>query len=125
MNGSRRILVVDDDAGMVETLCDILALHGWETERAYDGSTAVELAAGRDVDLLLMDYRMPRLDGLEAWRTIRARRPAARVVLMTAYASDDVVRRAEGEGVWRVLRKPLDVPALVALLESALPAPAE
>lgn len=113
----KRILVVDDDRGMVETLCDILELHGWETVRGYDGEAAVTLADEHDVDLLLMDIRMPRLNGLEAWREIRSRRERAQAVLMTAYAPQDTMAQAEGQGVVRVLRKPVDLPQLVALLD--------
>ena len=117
MSGRKRILVVDDDRGMVETLCDILELHGWETVRGYDGEAAVTLADEHEVDLLLMDIRMPRLNGVDAWREIRARREGAQAVLMTAYAPQDTVTQAEGQGVVRVLRKPLDLPQLVALLD--------
>jgi DNA-binding response OmpR family regulator len=118
MGGRKRILVVDDDRGMVETLCDILELHGWETLRGYDGESAVSLAAQHDVDLLLMDIRMPRLDGVAAWRAIRSRQKRAQAVLMTAHAPQDAVPvEGEGEGVVRVLRKPLDLPELVALLD--------
>jgi DNA-binding NtrC family response regulator len=117
MGRKKRILVVDDDRGMVETLCDILELHGWETLRGYDGESAVSLATEHDVDLLLMDIRMPRLDGVAAWRAIQARQKDARAVLMTAHAPHDTVALVEGEGVVRVLRKPLDLPELVALLD--------
>jgi two-component system response regulator (stage 0 sporulation protein F) len=118
MGSRKRILVVDDDRGMVATLCDILELHGWETLRGYDGESAVSLAAQHDVDLLLMDIRMPRLDGIAAWRAIHSRQKRARAVLMTAHAQHDAARiEAEGEGVVRVLRKPLDLPELVALLD--------
>lgn len=117
MSDRKRILVVDDDRGMVATLCDILELHGWETVRGYDGAAAVTLANEHEVDLLLMDIRMPRMSGVEAWREIRSQRQEARAVLMTAYAPQDTLTQAEGQGVVRVLRKPLDLPQLVSLLE--------
>jgi CheY-like chemotaxis protein len=117
MRASKTILVVDDDRDMVETLCDILELHGWHTLRAYDGQEAVSIAGAHDVDWILMDVRMPGLTGVEAWRAIRPIRPAARTVLMTAYASQDLVAQAEREGVTRVLRKPFDLPFLLELLQ--------
>jgi CheY-like chemotaxis protein len=115
----KRVLVVDDDPGMVATLCDVLELHGWETIRGFDGEAAVRLALEHDVDVLLMDVRMPRMSGVDALRTIRQRRPDARTVLMTAYASQDVLTEAQRQGVLRIMRKPLDLPELVSVLEGA------
>jgi DNA-binding NtrC family response regulator len=115
----KKVLVVDDDPGMVETLCDILELHGWETIRGFDGEAAVKLAMEHDVDILLMDVRMPRMSGVDALRAIRQKRPRAQTVLMTAYASQDVLAEAERHGVLRIMRKPLDLPELVSVLEGA------
>lgn len=114
---ARRVLVVDDDRRIVQTLCEILQLHGWETIPGYDGEAAVSLAAQHQVDILLLDVRMPRLSGVEAWRAIRRERPNARSVFMTAYDARDVVVEAGRLGVARVLRKPLDVAELVAVLD--------
>lgn len=116
----KRILVVDDDRGMVDTLCDILELRGWETLRAYDGLAATEIAAREAVDVVLMDVRMPQLDGVQALKRIRGRRPSTRVVLMTAFAAHDLLAQAERDGALRIMRKPVDVPELLALLESAV-----
>lgn len=119
MSGNRRVLVVDDDKDMVQTLCDILELHGWETLRGYDGEAAVSMTEAHGVNLVLMDLRMPRKGGAEAWREIRRSRPAARSVLMTAYAPPETLALFEGQGVVRVLRKPLNVPELIDALEVA------
>lgn len=113
----RRVLVVDDDRRIVETLCEILALHGWEPIAGYDGEAAVLLATQHEVDTVLLDVRMPRMSGVEAWREIRVERPNARSVFMTAYDARDVVVEAGRQGVARVLRKPLDVAELVAVLD--------
>jgi DNA-binding NtrC family response regulator len=116
----QRILVVDDDRGMVETLCDILELHGWDTLRAYDGDAAVEMVRTHDVGVVLMDVRMPRLDGVDALPLMRQHAPHVRVVLMTAYARHELLARAERDGALTVLRKPVDVSALLALLRDAV-----
>ncbi|MGH7691009.1 MAG: response regulator [Gemmatimonadaceae bacterium] len=115
----RRILVVDDDRAMVATLCDILELRGWETVRAYDGAAAAELAEVHGVDVVLMDVRMPKVDGVSALREIKARRPGVRVVLMTAYAAQELLARAEAEGALRILRKPVELSELFGLLDEA------
>jgi DNA-binding NtrC family response regulator len=115
----KHILVVDDDRMMVDTLCDILELRGWTTHRAYDGRAATEVIASRPVDVVLMDVRMPNMSGVEALRVIKARRPATQVVLMTAFAAAELLAQAETDGVVQILKKPVDVPELMALLESA------
>jgi CheY-like chemotaxis protein len=118
-NGVKRVAVVDDDRDMVQTLCDILELHGWETVRRYDGESAVTMSEAGNVHLYLMDVRMPRLNGVEAWRAIRARQPEARTVLMTAYAPPEALAMTPEEGVVRILRKPVSVPDLLEALETA------
>jgi CheY-like chemotaxis protein len=116
VTSKRKVLVVDDDRDMVETLCDILELHGWETVRGYNGEEAIALARQHRVDCILIDLKMPRVTGVEALQAIREFQPDARAVLMTAYASQDLVARAEREGVVRVLRKPFELPVLFELL---------
>lgn len=111
--------VVDDDRDMVRSLCDILELHGWETIPSYDGEAAVSLSRTGDIDLFLMDVRMPRLSGVEAWNAIRETHPEARSVLMTAYAPPEALALTPGHGVIRILRKPVVIPELIAALETA------
>lgn len=113
----RTIAVVDDDDAMVETLCDVLELHGWAPVRASDGEQAVDLVTCGDVDVVLMDIRMPKMNGVEALREIRRRRPAAQVILFTASAAQELLADAVRYGAARVLRKPVDVVELLSVLE--------
>jgi DNA-binding NtrC family response regulator len=101
---------------MVSTLADILELHGWETFRGYDGLEAVRLVGEREIDVVLTDVRMPRLDGLGALTEIKAQRPSARVILMTAFVGPDLLRRAEEEGSLSILRKPVDAGELAKIV---------
>lgn len=113
------ILVVDDDRDIVDTLCDILELRGWNTLRAFDGEEAVRVATEAAVDWIVMDVRMPRLTGVEALQAIRTRIPSARVVLMTAFAAQDLDARAKRAGAIRVLYKPFEPSALFSVIEEA------
>jgi CheY-like chemotaxis protein len=115
----KRVVIVDDDRDMVHTLRDILELHGWETLTSFDGEEAVSLSEHEDVNVFLMDVRMPRLNGVDAWHAIRARQPGARSVLMTAYAPPEALALTRDEGVVRVLRKPVAIPDLIEALEAA------
>ena len=118
---ARRILVVDDDEGMVSTLSDILELRGWEAVRAYDGSAAIELAAKRDVDLVLMDVRMGMVDGFDALKEIRREEPSAKVILMSALATFEMAAEARAAGALALIRKPLDLPDLFDMLDTVVP----
>lgn len=115
---TRRILVIDDEPAMVTSLCDILELHGWETLKGFDGDVAADLTVAHEVDVVLMDVRMPKVSGVEALRRIKARRPTTKVILMTAYTAQELLAQAEQEGVLRILKKPVEISALIALLES-------
>jgi DNA-binding NtrC family response regulator len=117
---TKRILVVDDDRQMVTTLCDILGLHGWETSRGHDGSAATEMVVAQELDLVLMDVVMPTMNGVEALRAIKKRRPETRVILMTAYAAGALLAEAEREGVFRILAKPVQLPNLLSVLDEAV-----
>ena len=122
MTAPRRIAVVDDDDAMVETLCDILELHGWETVRAKDGLEAVDVVQQSGVGLVLMDVRMPRMNGVDALVEIKRRSPKTSVVLFTASAAQELLQRAERHGVARILKKPVDARELLSVLDGLLAA---
>jgi CheY-like chemotaxis protein len=119
VNPKKRVAVVDDDRDMVRSLCDILELHGWETVATYDGAGAVSLSRNEGIDLFLMDIKMPKMSGVEAWTTIHAQAPDARSVLMTAYAPPEALALTPDQGVVAILRKPVRVPELIEALEEA------
>lgn len=114
---TRRVLVVDDDVEMVRTLSDILRLRGWSPDVAYSGEEAVAAERRGDYEVVLMDIKMPGMDGVTAFRLMRAHHPKARVVLMTAHTEPEIVRAAVSEGAIRVLSKPVDLRALLRLID--------
>jgi len=111
-----RILVVDDEQNMRTTLADILADEGFDVSTAESGERAVKLCRREPFDTVLMDVRMPGIDGIEACRRIRELRPEARVILMSAYSVEQLVEDSLRGGVVAFLRKPLDAERLLALL---------
>jgi DNA-binding NtrC family response regulator len=116
----KRILVVDDEKQMVRTLCDILRVHGWEADGRFDGESGVEAVRDTAYDVVLMDIKMTGMNGVEALREMRALRPRIRVILMTAYASRELLEQAVVEGALEILSKPVPLPLLTGKLESAL-----
>jgi DNA-binding NtrC family response regulator len=114
------VLVVDDDPNMVKTLCAVLRVSGWNTVTAHTGEDAVRLASSTSVTAVLMDVKMPGMNGVEAFQAIRRARPRLPVVLMTAYSAHELVTQAERDGVLSVLPKPIPWPKLNELLRIAL-----
>jgi len=113
-----RILVVDDDPMMTKTVRDILRLKGHEVEMAHSGPEALEKARREDYDCVLSDTKMPGVGGVELYRAIKARQPFLPVVLMTAYAHDELVQEGLEEGIIAVLPKPLDLDLLLDFFAS-------
>jgi CheY-like chemotaxis protein len=114
---TNRILVVDDDRDMVRTLSDILTMHGWAVTGAHSGQEAVDLACGNGFRVILMDIRMPGMDGVTAFKAIKKCSADVRVVLMTAHTAQEALAEARREGAHAVFTKPLDLPRLIKLLQ--------
>ena len=113
------ILLVDDDEGMVETLADILTARDYAVSTADSGEAAVEQVRRSGFDVVLMDIKMPGLNGVEALRTMKAEGLAKRVIMMTAHMRGKLVKEAEEQSGFPVLPKPLDMERLLALAMSA------
>lgn len=116
---TQRVLVVDDDRLMVETLSDILSLKGWTSDRAFSGEEAVSKAREARPDVVLMDIKMQGMNGVDTLRALRREHPALKVVLMTAYSAAALVDEARAAGAIDVLSKPVN-PALVLSLLGTL-----
>ncbi len=83
---------------------------------ASDGYQAIELVKSGSFDAVVMDITMPGIDGIETLRRIKGTRPGARVILMTAYATDATVLAARNAGASTVLYKPFDLDKIESLL---------
>jgi CheY-like chemotaxis protein len=116
-NRSLAILVADDDAVTRMVVAGMLRRGGHAVDTAIDGLEAVEAAARRRYDLILMDLQMPELDGLEAARRIRSGvESPTRIVLLTATIDDGLRRRCAGDAIDAIIEKPLDADAVATLV---------
>lgn len=117
---TKSILVVDDDQMMVRTLAEILRLKGWEVATAFDGAEAVRAVEASSFDVVLMDVKMPVMNGVDAFKAMRRVRPDVRVALMSAFAAQELLNEAVEEGVLRVMAKPVHVASLLEFLSASV-----
>ncbi len=116
-----RILVVDDNEEFCRNMTDILELKDYEVVTAYDGFKALELVKQNGFDLVLMDVRMPVMDGVETFKKVKKIAPDTPVIMVTAFAVEDLIREALREGAFGSLKKPLDFDEIFELIKQATP----
>lgn len=117
MNKKLSVLIVDDDLGINESLVDILVLKGHEAVFATSGKESLSLIKEKKFDAVLLDMKMPVMNGLDTLVEIKKHSPLTSVVIMTAYAEDKLIEQAIIEGALQILLKPLDVDKIINFLE--------
>ena len=111
-----RVLLVEDNAGLLETLADILRTLGMEVDAALDASVAFGLLKERQYDVAVVDMILPGPSGVDVIREIKASSPAARIVVCTAYYHSELLTQAKALGIDRTVHKPANPVLLIALI---------
>ena len=114
------ILIVDDEKNILLSLSQSLGLAGYRTELAQSGQLALEVAAARPVDAVLMDVRLPDLDGLTVLERLLALRPGLPAIMMSGHATIDTAVRATQLGARDFLEKPIARDRLLVAVRNAL-----
>jgi two-component system response regulator PilR (NtrC family) len=115
-----RILVADDEQSMREFLDIMLEKEGYKVSLASNGEEVVKLIDNDLFDLVLLDIRMPKLDGISALKKIKASAPETVVIMITAYASADTAIKAMKEGAYDYITKPFKVDEIKLIIKNAL-----
>ena len=114
------ILIVDDDQNNCLILKRLFTDEGYDVDMACDALSALKLFGERTHDLVILDYRMPDMDGLELFETIKRQWSGVAVVFYTAYATIDLVNAALEAGAKRVLSKDADSDELIDVVKEIL-----
>jgi two-component system response regulator PilR (NtrC family) len=115
-----KILVVDDDQGIREFLEIVLSREGYDVTSVTDAPKALHRCKKERFDLILVDLKMPKIDGIEFLKMAKDTCPETMVILMTAYASPETAVSAMKEGAYDYIEKGFDVEELKNLLRTAL-----
>jgi two-component system nitrogen regulation response regulator GlnG len=118
MNRSMDLLIVDDDLNMTHTLCDILEVSGFACDTASDAREGLKRMKQNLYHVVLTDIRMPGMNGVDFQQVIKNTYPGTQVILMTAYADQELIARGRTGGVLAFMDKPLDLPLLLSILHA-------
>jgi DNA-binding response OmpR family regulator len=115
-----QILVVEDDAALLQGLMDVLVFNGYEVRGVSDGNAGLRAALEKPCDLVLLDVMLPGLDGVSICRAIRRSRPNQAVVMITAKGSEDDIVAGFRAGADDYIPKPFSLRELMVRVEAVL-----
>jgi DNA-binding NtrC family response regulator len=115
----QRVLIVDDEAELRETLAERMTVRGLTVATAASGAEALEILAERDFDAVVLDLAMPGLDGIETLRRMLAINPDLQVILLTGQATVQKTIEVMKLGALDLLEKPTDLSVLIEKIEEA------
>ena len=113
-----KILLVDDEKQFVDTLAQRLAMRGFSARVAYDGPQALK-AVEEPTDVIVLDLRMPGMDGFEVLRSVKKSNPQVQVIILTGHGGDAEEQTAYRMGAYNFLKKPMDIDELLNSIRMA------
>jgi two-component system response regulator (stage 0 sporulation protein F) len=108
----QKILIVDDQNGIRVLLVEVFSVEGYQTFQASNGKAALEIVRRENPDLVLLDMKIPGMDGLDILKHIKAINPRVKVIMMTAYGELDMIKEATDLGALMHFTKPFDIDEL-------------
>jgi DNA-binding response OmpR family regulator len=108
MTEKKRILVVDDENSLRAALSTLLKEQGYDVSSAEDGDVAIEMLSSRSFDLILLDLKMPNVDGHEVLRFVKDKDPETKVIMLTGFADLKNALDSKGLGADNFIAKPFD-----------------
>ncbi|OEH93289.1 two-component system response regulator [Bacillus solimangrovi] len=106
---SGTVLIVDDQYGIRVLLNEVLQTEGYKTFQASNGIQAINIAKQENLDLVLLDMKIPGMDGIEILKRLKEMDDSIRVIIMTAYGELDMIQRAKDLGALTHFAKPFDI----------------
>ncbi len=114
-----RVLLVDDERDLIQTLSERLQMRDMGSAVAYDGESALQLVQDDDPEVMIIDLKMPDIDGLEVLRKVKQTRPEIEVIILTGQGSASDEAQCMELGAFGYLQKPVDIDKLSEMLKKA------
>ena len=115
------ILLIDDDKDMCDSLADVIRLEtSYKVESATDPEKALEMVRKKSYSLIVIDYKMPRMNGLELLKKIKVTDPRPVIFILTAFISNEVIEQARNDGAKKVLSKFIWPDEILANIKEAI-----
>jgi DNA-binding NtrC family response regulator len=120
MKVKAKILVVDDDSSIRRTLTDILQFEQYEVDEASDGVEAIVKIKRQRYDVIVMDIKMPKMDGMDAMERIQALSPDTPIIMISGHGNIDTAVEAVKKGAFDFIQKPPDLNRLLITIRNAM-----
>jgi DNA-binding NtrC family response regulator len=120
MNGTASILLVDDDAAFRHVMAGELRRLGHQVNTAASGEEAAESARSQEPEIVLLDLRLPGMDGLETLKALRSRHPSLEVIMLTGHGSIDSAIECVREGAFDYVTKPCPLDEIAMRIQRAI-----
>ena len=114
-----KVLLVDDEQKFVEALSERLQMRDMENETVYDGEEALSFVDDKEPDVMVLDLKMPGIDGMEVLRRVKKKFPGIQVIILTGHGTDRDEEESRRIGVFDYLKKPVDIELLVSRIKAA------
>ena len=114
-----RILLVDDEKEFVQTLSERLKMRQFTNEIAYNGQEALDFTDEEDTEVILLDLKMPGIDGFEVLKTIKKTKPHIEVIILTGHGSEADRATCMNLGAFAYLQKPADIDLITETMKKA------
>lgn len=114
-----RVLLVDDEVEFMETLVKRMRKRGLDVQGVKSGEEALDHLAGEQPDVVVMDVKMPGMNGIEVLKQIKKRWPMVEVIMLTGHASLELAMQGMESGAYDYLMKPMDLDELLYKIEDA------
>ncbi len=116
---SEKVLLVDDEKDFLDIMSERMEARGMTVKTAESADQALKILEKESFDAIVMDFKMPGMDGIQALKNIKTRKPELQIILLTGYATVEKTVEAMKIGATDLLEKPADLEALAAKIKQA------